>query len=54
MKNESTSRYDDIPDEVWDWMRRQSQVLDPEDERRIIEEMEQDEADEAELLKILS
>jgi len=42
MKNESTSRYDDIPDEVWDWMRRQSQVLDPEDERRILEEMEKD------------
>ena len=31
-----------FPDEVWDWMRRQSQVLDPEDERRILEEMEKD------------
>lgn len=32
----------DFPDEVWDWMRRQSQVLSPEDEAQIIRDMEKD------------
>ena len=35
----------DFPDEAWDWMRRQSQTLSPEDEEQILRDMEKDDFD---------